>query len=185
MKHAVDYLAWAIGAAIFVAVVMLVAPARAELRCVKIDPAALIFTQQGVAVTLGESNASVLYADVKYHVGPALFCIPQTGMPRLYLPDDSFPQFADTGIVLAHYEYAWINDRGYKAANGNHCCGIEDCVEIPLRDVREEQGHFMTPYGAVDPKGVYQSRDGKTWVCRRHTVGATPQGACLFIPGGG
>jgi hypothetical protein len=86
---------------------------------------------------------------------------------------------------VAHGDHAWINEQGYKAANGTHCCGWSDCLELALADVRETPAGWETPYGAVDKRGVYHSRDGRVWVCRRHHRGATPQGSCLFIPGGG
>lgn len=88
-------------------------------------------------------------------------------------------------VQHVHGEYAWINDHNYKAADGTHCCGIADCREIELKDVSHQNGMMMTPFGAVSPRGTYQSRDGKTWVCRRHFPSGTALNSCLFIPGGG
>ena len=84
----------------------------------------------------------------------------------------------------AHGEYAWINDGGYKAADGSHCCGMADCVEVKPGDLAEAPGGLSTPYGIIDGRGVYQSRDGKAWVCRRQR-GAGPRSSCAFVPGGG
>ena len=85
----------------------------------------------------------------------------------------------------AHDLYAWINDGGYKAADGSHCCGWKDCVELRQSEIGELRDAWTTPYGLIDKRAVYQSRDGKVWVCRRHHAGATPESSCLFVPGGG
>lgn len=85
----------------------------------------------------------------------------------------------------AHDAYAWINDGGYKAADGSHCCGAADCREVPAGSIAEAPGGFATPFGLVDGRGVYPSRDGKAWVCRRHFRGSTSRSSCAFVPGGG
>lgn len=86
--------------------------------------------------------------------------------------------------AAAHGDFAWIGDGNYKAADGTHCCGISDCVEVKPGDLVEGPSGFSTPYGTVHRGGVYQSRDGKAWVCRRQQ-GAPPQSSCAFVPGGG
>lgn len=83
-----------------------------------------------------------------------------------------------------HGLFAWINDGNYKAADGTHCCGMADCVEVKPSDLIGEGSTYRTPYGEIDAKGVYQSRDGKAWVCRRQQ-GAGPRSSCAFVPGGG
>lgn len=85
----------------------------------------------------------------------------------------------------AHGLYAWINDGGYKAADGSHCCGLNDCVEVKPGDIRESARGAETPFGPVDRRAVYQSRDGKAWVCRRHFRHSTARSSCAFVPGGG
>ena len=89
-----------------------------------------------------------------------------------------------TPAARAHGEYAWINDGGYQAADGSHCCGMADCVEVKPGDLAEAPGGLSTPWGIIDGRGVYQSRDGKAWVCRRQR-GAGPRSSCAFVPGGG
>jgi hypothetical protein len=86
-------------------------------------------------------------------------------------------------ITPVHFEYAWINEHGYKGTDGLHCCGWNDCMEIDARDAKptpDGQG-YSTPKGIVGNKGVYHSRDGKAWICRY--LSGAPK--CLFIPGGG
>lgn len=93
--------------------------------------------------------------------------------------------FLLTPPVAAHGLYAWINDGAYKAADGSHCCGLNDCVEVKPGDIRESARGAETPFGPVDRRAVYQSRDGKAWVCRRHFRHSTARSSCAFVPGGG
>src|SRR5689334_16124266 len=75
------------------------------------------------------------------------------------------PSTGEIFVDLVHDEYAWINDGNYKAADGTHCCGMGDCVEVKPGDLVEAPGGLSTPFGGIDARGVYQSRDGKAWVC--------------------
>lgn len=96
----------------------------------------------------------------------------------------AFTPLLTMAAAHAHDAYAWINDGNYKAADGTHCCGMNDCVEVKPSELAEAPGGMSTPFGMVDGRGVYQSRDGKAWVCRRHH-GAAPKSSCAFMPGGG
>jgi len=84
--------------------------------------------------------------------------------------------------AAAHGDYAWINDGRYKAADGTHCCGWNDCRELKPSEIREGDAEHATPFGSVPNKAVYQSRDGKAWICRWDRP---PHKRCLFTPGGG
>ena len=86
-------------------------------------------------------------------------------------------------LMLVHFEYAWINDGGYKGTDGLHCCGWQDCMEVPADSVKPNADgqSYSTPKGDIGNKGIYYSRDGKTWICRFQ--GGPPK--CLFVPGGG
>ena len=167
---------------VLVAILIVAMPSRARAdaptNCQPVDPASIVYTHMGWSIAQGDGHVYIPPGNVVYHDGPLMVCMPKTGMLRLYVPSSGW-------LVNAHFEYAWINDGNYKAKNGTHCCGMSDCKEIAERDVRERNGMFDTPFGPVDPKGVYQSRDGKVWVCRRHWPYSTPDGSCLFIPGGG
>lgn len=55
----------------------------------------------------------------------------------------------------AHGLYSWINDGNYKAADGSHCCGLADCLEVKPGDIAEAPGNISTPYGLVDRRAVY------------------------------
>ena len=152
-------------------------PPQAEV-CTPIDPATVIWTTQGYSIAIGDGHVLVLHQDVKSTDKVSHVCIPQShGHLRLYLQRKDW-------VVQAHGEYAWINDYGYKAADGTHCCGLSDCLEIKQSDIKERPDGFETPHGLVNKRGTYQSMDGKTWVCRRHHAGATPHTSCLFMPGG-
>jgi hypothetical protein len=107
------------------------------------------------------------------------------GGPSFALPITYYePGYGNAGpLVLAHLEYAWINEHGYKGTDGLHCCGWQDCKEIDASEAKptpDGQG-YSTPNGIVGNKGVYHSRDGKAWICRFQN--GPPK--CLFIPGGG
>ena len=86
-------------------------------------------------------------------------------------------------LIPAHGIYAWINDGGYKGTDGLHCCGWQDCMEVPADSVKPNADgqSYSTPKGDIGNKGIYYSRDGKTWICRFQ--GGPPK--CLFVPGGG
>ena len=161
----------------------------AQERCQPVDPATLVWTGYGFSVAMGDGHVFVTRDDVKYaEVTQPHLCMPDSGLLQLWLPH-AWPSYArkpENHVHLAHGIYAWINDHNYKAADGTHCCGWLDCREIDLKDVSQGPGGMMmTPFGAVSPKGTYQSRDGKTWVCRRHFPSGTALNSCLFVPGGG
>ena len=190
---------------VLVAILIVAMPSRARAdaptNCQPVDPASIVYTHMGWSIAQGDGHVYIPPGNVVYHDGPLMVCMPKTGMLRLYLPSSGWLRFAryETAVIAtndsrfitggwlvnAHFEYAWINDGNYKAKNGTHCCGMNDCKEIAESEVRERNGMSDTPFGPVDPKGVYQSRDGKVWVCRRHWPYSTAEGSCLFIPGGG
>lgn len=111
--------------------------------------------------------------------GTLILSLAKAGVPR-----GAEMQGGNAGpLMLVHGEYAWINDHGYKGTDGLHCCGIQDCMEVPASSVNPTpDGYgYYTPKGIINNKGVYHSRDGKAWICRFQ--GGPPK--CLFVPGGG
>lgn len=151
-------------------------PPQSE-TCAPVDPASMIWTRQGYSIAMGDGHLTVLHEDVRYGDGPLRVCIPaHHGMARLYLPKQQW-------LVQAHGAYAWIADHGYKGTDGLHCCGWNDCMQVPAESVRPtpDGSGYYTQKGIISNKGVYHSRDGKAWICRFQS--GPPK--CLFVPGGG
>lgn len=76
--------------------------------------------------------------------------------------------------------HQWIMDNpGYVTYTGTHCCGPSHCR--PARSgevVRQSNGWLHTATGTTlkdDQKGIYDSEDGRTWIC------ATTWLRCLFL----
>jgi hypothetical protein len=91
------------------------------------------------------------------------------------------------GAALGHGDAAWIqHEPAYKAANGVHCCGQNDCTRLPDGAVLEaDDGWFVTLPDRAAPqfirrtaRGVYPSRTGDYWACRHP---ASPI-RCFFYP---
>lgn len=98
-------------------------------------------------------------------------------------------------VAFAHDPYGqpnWIANGHYTSPiDGSHCCGVNDCMEIPSENVREvtgglDVGGFMVlkggdwvPASEVVPHAeVQRSRDGNYWRCKK------PDGSrrCFFAP---
>lgn len=180
----------AVCAALAAGVVLLPQRARGAPAgdCIKIDARALIATTQGYSVALCPDRddapcqyATVLARDVRYWDGPLLLCMPPAGMLRLWLPSRAWPAFARTPVAAAHGDFAWIGDGRYRSTSGEHCCGWADCREIDPATVRADGREHDTPLGRVPNGAVYQSQDGRAWICRAHLA---PERRCLFLPGG-
>ena len=88
------------------------------------------------------------------------------------------------GVSLAHDRYGnpnWIADGHYRSPiDGSHCCGEQDCFEIPSNAVEETAGGYrLTGFNEVVPhREVQMSHDGNYWRCRK------PDGSrrCFFAP---
>ena len=87
--------------------------------------------------------------------------------------------------VKAHGEAAWImEDPAYVTGAGSHCCGPGDCERAPDGEVVEMgPGEWMVKSThqvfRQNDKGVYPSKRGSYWWCRR---GARV--VCLFYDAG-
>jgi hypothetical protein len=91
----------------------------------------------------------------------------------------------------------WINNRGYKGPDGVHCCGENDCFELPKDAVRMTgRGYVIAPRLALGPENLTKlgpesefvpfheappSEDGKYWRCQK----PTGERRCVFAPHGG
>lgn len=152
------------------------------ISCQPVDPATMVWTGHGYSIAMGDGHLTVHQRDVKFWNGPQpIVCLPGwRGMMRLYLPKH-WPIYAKPHNAYnaqpAHGIYAWIADHNYKAIDGTHCCGISDCFEINPADAIEKRDGFHYQDRIIDKRAVYQSRDGKAWLCRFNK--------CLFLPGGG
>lgn len=92
---------------------------------------------------------------------------------------------ASMGQVRAHGEAAWIMEEpAYVTGAGSHCCGPTDCERAPDGEVVETApGEWLVTstrqvFHQTD-KGVYPSKRGSFWWCRR---GARV--VCLFYDAG-
>jgi hypothetical protein len=90
----------------------------------------------------------------------------------------------------------WINKGGYNGPDGVHCCGPNDCFEVPKEAVRiTPNGYLVSPRRVLGPPEVIRnnpesevvpfhqgtpSEDGKYWRCQR--VGGDRR--CFFAPVG-
>ena len=74
----------------------------------------------------------------------------------------------------------WINRGKYVGPDGVHCCGPNDCIEIPATQVlASTQGYRRLTYGEVVPyREALTSEDGKYWRCRKRDGSRR----CFFAP---
>lgn len=85
-----------------------------------------------------------------------------------------------TPAAFAHS--SWINWGGYKGIDGTHCCGDNDCEEVPPEAVHVTSGGYALSYRSrftdlgkpvvivevVPFTQTQASEDGKYWRCRRY-----------------
>lgn len=88
-----------------------------------------------------------------------------------------------TGL-LAHGEYAWIQDGGYRSPVSNEwCCGANDCFKVEAEKVHTDAtGYVIEGLNETVPYSeTLVSQDGKFWRCQR------PDGSrrCFFAPSQG
>jgi hypothetical protein len=92
---------------------------------------------------------------------------------------------AAMGQPRAHGEAAWImEDPSYVTGAGAHCCGPNDCERAPDGAVLETApGEWLVQSThqvfKQDQKGVYPSKKGAFWWCRRGS-----RVVCLFYDAG-
>lgn len=92
---------------------------------------------------------------------------------------------ATISTARAHGEAEWImRDPAYVARNGAHCCGPTDCGRVPDGEIVETApGEWVVRSTQQifhqHEKGVYPSKKGSFWWCRR---GARV--VCLFYDAG-
>ena len=85
----------------------------------------------------------------------------------------------------AHGEAAWIMEEpSYVTGAGAHCCGPTDCGRVPDGEVVETApGEWLVrsthQVFKQDQKGVYPSKQGAFWWCRRGV-----RVVCLFYDAG-
>ena len=81
--------------------------------------------------------------------------------------------------AFAHDVYDWINKGGYRSKSGEHCCGKDDCYEVPASRVQQDaQGYSLPDHNLTVPGAqALPSEDGRYWVCK---VGARMR--CFFAP---
>ncbi len=82
----------------------------------------------------------------------------------------------------SHAHDSWINWGGYKGIDGTHCCGENDCEEVPSEAVHVTPGGYALSYRSrftdlgkpldiaetVPFAQTQASEDGKYWRCRRY-----------------
>jgi len=86
--------------------------------------------------------------------------------------------------ALAHDRWGtpnWIATEHFTSPiDGSHCCGINDCAELPIDDVEEKTtGYYIKHLNELVPfREVQISRDGQYWRCKK------PDGSrrCFFAP---
>lgn len=81
----------------------------------------------------------------------------------------------------------WINWGGYKSPDGVHCCGPNDCEEVPAAAVAIGPGGYAVRFTSRGGQAVDEtvpfaealpSEDGRYWRCRRYD--GTRR--CFFAP---
>ena len=79
----------------------------------------------------------------------------------------------------AHGDFDWINKGGYRNANGDHCCGKDDCYKLGASEVEQQRDGYSVPsHGVKVPYDEAQrSEDGNYWVCR-----TSAKMRCFFAP---
>jgi hypothetical protein len=88
-----------------------------------------------------------------------------------------------TTCSAGHAHDFWINHGMYTSPQGVHCCGQNDCHEVPGDEVRAGPAGYMlildgdrietVPYQEAQP-----SEDGKYWRCQRYDGSRR----CFFAP---
>lgn len=168
-------------------VALLLAPlvARADTergRCVQVDPASLIWTEQGWTLAVGDGHATVQRSRVHYWEGPLAYCIPPAGMPTLWIPSSGWLQFA-------HGDASWIERGAYYIIGSNprvHCCGIDHCTRLSRDEVMSLGNRYKIGslrrglYAEWPADKTFASENEHFWVCHDG-----PRIRCFFAPAGG
>lgn len=83
-------------------------------------------------------------------------------------------------VPRAHAHDFWINHSGYKGIDGTHCCGNNDCFEIPATLMHSTAaGWLNVETGETVPYAETQaSEDQKFWRCRKWDGSRR----CFFAP---
>jgi hypothetical protein len=81
--------------------------------------------------------------------------------------------------AAAHGDFDWINKGGYRNANGDHCCGKDDCFKLGANEVEQERSGYRVPsHGVTVPyREAQRSEDGNYWICR-----TSAKMRCFFAP---
>lgn len=89
--------------------------------------------------------------------------------------------------VFAHDEKHlsdWIGNGGYRSpATKEWCCGVDDCVQVPARDVEfdgRSDSWIIRGVERVPAREALPSEDGRYWRCHR----PDGQRRCFFRPPG-
>ena len=74
----------------------------------------------------------------------------------------------------------WIDHSGYVGPDGVHCCGPNDCFEVPAAEIGiSAEGYILRGYKEVVPyREAQASEDGKYWRCKR----LDGSRRCFFAP---
>ena len=85
-------------------------------------------------------------------------------------------------LLLAHGDAVWIQrDPKYLAADGVHCCGVNDCRPAHPGEVIEQgDAYLIAPSGQRfedGAAGLHASIDQRYWVCLWQN-----RVRCLFVP---
>ena len=82
----------------------------------------------------------------------------------------------------AHGDYDWINKGGYHGANGDHCCGKDDCFKLESKEVEESRDGYRVPSQnvTVPYSQALRSEDDHYWICR-----TSAKMRCFFAPHSG
>jgi len=80
----------------------------------------------------------------------------------------------------AHGDHDWIRQRGHLSADGEPCCGKEDCTPLSPEQVKQTAGGYSLPeFGHVVPyPQALPSEDGKFWLC----MTSITRIRCFFAP---
>jgi len=89
---------------------------------------------------------------------------------------------AASSPALAHGDYDWINKGGYRGANGDHCCGKDDCYKLDASQVEQSREGYRVPsYGVTVPyREAIRSEDEHYWICK-----TSAKMRCFFAPHSG
>ena len=79
--------------------------------------------------------------------------------------------------AMPHGDAQWIQNGNYRAASGEHCCGVSDCGAIPVQDVQNVKDGYIVRGFHVKFSDTLPSTDGQYWGCTK------PGGIrCFFAP---